>query len=168
MGNVVEGYAYDSFGNITKEKYTEGIETLNPYRYTGREYDTDDLYYYRARYYDPTLGRFITSDPIGFLSGDTNLYRYVGNDPINFVDPLGLASKACAKAEKELSKAKKKALEKVENLKVIKKMAAKKLAKKVATLPLKAVPILGWAMEAYDVYDVVSSGIVIWLHFLVL
>jgi len=168
VGNVVEGYAYDSFGKITKEKHTEGIETLNPYRYTGREYDTPDLYYYRARYYDPTLGRFITPDPIGFLSGDTNLYRYVGNDPINFVDPLELASKACAKAEKELSKAKKKALEKVENLKVIKKMAAKKLAKKVATLLLKAVPILGWAMAAYDVYDVVSSGIVIWLHFLVL
>jgi RHS repeat-associated protein len=69
-------------------------ETLNPYRYTGREYDTDDLYYYRARYYDPTIGRFITPDPIGFLGGDTNFYRYVGNDPVNFVDYDGFSAVA--------------------------------------------------------------------------
>jgi RHS repeat-associated protein len=87
---IVEYYEYDIYGNITKSEQAEGIQTLNPYRYTGREYDTPDLYYYRARYYDPTIGRFITPDPIGFLSGDTNFYRYVGNDPVNFVDPSGL------------------------------------------------------------------------------
>ena len=157
-GKIVERYDYDPFGTIILEEHTKGVETLNPYRYTGREYDAPDLYYYRARYYDPTIGRFITPDPIGYLSGDFNFYRYVGNDPVNFVDPLGLASKACSKANDKLDKAKKKALEKLERLNSIKKIAAKKAAKKIATLPLKAVPILGWAMAAYDVYDVVTTG----------
>ena len=48
------------------------------------------LYYYRARYYDPLEGRFISKDPIGFAGGDVNVYRYVGNNSINFIDPLGL------------------------------------------------------------------------------
>ncbi|MDD3596767.1 RHS repeat-associated core domain-containing protein [Sulfuricurvum sp.] len=64
---------------------------LSRYSSTGRETDSDDLYYYRARYYDPTMGRFITPDPIGFLGGDTNFYRYVGNDPMNYTDPSGLS-----------------------------------------------------------------------------
>ena len=45
--------------------------------------------YYRARWYDPNLGRFISEDPIGFGGGDINLYGYVGNDAPNFTDPLG-------------------------------------------------------------------------------
>jgi RHS repeat-associated protein len=89
---IVEYYEYDIYGTITKSEKI--AKTLNPYRYTGREYDTDDLYYYRARYYDPTIGRFITPDPIGFLSGDTNFYRYVGNDPVNFVDYSGFSAVA--------------------------------------------------------------------------
>ncbi|MDD3596769.1 RHS repeat-associated core domain-containing protein [Sulfuricurvum sp.] len=93
---IVEYYEYDTYGNITKadllhDDEGKAIQTLNPYRYTGREIDTDDLYYYRARYYDPTMGRFITPDPIGFLGGDTNFYRYVGNDPMNYTDPSGLS-----------------------------------------------------------------------------
>jgi uncharacterized protein RhaS with RHS repeats len=48
------------------------------------------LYYYRARFYDPMIGRFLSEDPIGFSSGDVNLYRYVANNPINLIDPLGL------------------------------------------------------------------------------
>lgn len=159
---IVEYYEYDTYGNITKADVIQddegkAIQTLNPYRYTGREYDTDDLYYYRARYYDPTIGRFITPDPIGFLGGDTNFYRYVGNDPINHIDPLGLNK--CQAIEDKLSKAKKNAAEKLAKVEGIKKIVAKKLAKKAATLPLKAVPILGWAMAAYDVYDMVSTGI---------
>ncbi len=51
---------------------------------------TEDLYFYRARYYDPKAGRFLTKDPIGFVGGDTNLYRYVGNNPVNYRDPSGL------------------------------------------------------------------------------
>ncbi len=87
-GKIIESYRYDPFGLITHR--TKTVETYNPYGYTARERDTDDLYYYRARYYDPSIGRFITPDPIGFLGGDTNFYRYVGNDPVNFTDPSGL------------------------------------------------------------------------------
>ena len=46
---------------------------------------------YRARYYDPQIGRFISEDPIGFGGGGTNLYAYVGNDPVNKIDLMGLA-----------------------------------------------------------------------------
>ena len=63
--------------------------TNNPYAYTGRELDDTDLYYYRARYYDPTTQRFLSQDPIGFASGDFNFYRYVGNSPTYFRDPSG-------------------------------------------------------------------------------
>jgi len=83
---VVNTYTYDSFGNVTQ------TGTLNqPYAYTGREYDSETgLYYYRARYYDPKIGRFISKDPIGFAGGDVNLYAYVLNNPINRIDPFGL------------------------------------------------------------------------------
>ena len=64
--------------------------THNPYGYTGREMDTPRLYYYRARYYSPILRRFLSADPIEHASGDYNWYRYVGNDPVNRVDPSGL------------------------------------------------------------------------------
>jgi RHS repeat-associated protein len=45
--------------------------------------------YYRARYYDPQAGRFVSEDPIGFMSGDTNLYAYVQNEATSLADPLG-------------------------------------------------------------------------------
>jgi RHS repeat-associated protein len=62
----------------------------NIYGFTGREFDSEShLYYYRARYYDPSLGRFLTADPIGFASGDTNFYRYVLNNPNIYKDPSG-------------------------------------------------------------------------------
>lgn len=62
------------------------------------------LYYYRARYYSPTLKRFISEDPIGFSSGDVNFYAYVGNSPTNFIDPLGLVltPEQCAAAREIL------------------------------------------------------------------
>jgi RHS repeat-associated protein len=60
-------------------------------KYTVRELDTETGdYYYRARYYDANVGRFIGEDPLGFEAGDANLSRYVGNSPTNFVDPSGL------------------------------------------------------------------------------
>lgn len=58
-------------------------------RYTGREDDGSGLYYYRARYYDPALGRFISEDPLGFDAGDINLYQYAAANPINHNDPSG-------------------------------------------------------------------------------
>jgi RHS repeat-associated protein len=58
--------------------------------FAGREWDADvGLSNNRARWYDPALGRFLSEDPSGFADG-ANLYRYSGNDPVNFVDPTGL------------------------------------------------------------------------------
>jgi RHS repeat-associated protein len=58
-------------------------------KYAGREDDGTGLYYYRARYYDPVIGRFISEDPLGFAAGDVNFYAYVGNNPVNANDPSG-------------------------------------------------------------------------------
>ena len=88
VGAVAQAYVYDSFGQIVQQLVT----LPNPYTYTGREFDEETgLYFYRARYYDANMGRFLTEDPIRFLAGDINLYSYVGNAPTNLVDPLGLA-----------------------------------------------------------------------------
>ena len=92
-GAVVESFTYDNhYGSIVNHTVT--TQTDNPYGYTGRELDTEELYYYRARYYDATLQRFLGEDPIGFISGDFNLYRYVGNSPIQFNDPKGLKKRS--------------------------------------------------------------------------
>jgi len=86
-GAVIADYTYDSFGKVIEQSGS----VYNPYGYTGRVLDRrSGLMYYRARYYDPSVGRFTTKDPIGFAGGDMNLYAYVSNDPVNFVDPLGL------------------------------------------------------------------------------
>ena len=83
-GSIVQTYSYDSFGNITQ---TGSI--TQPYTFTAREYDSETgMYFYRARYYDPKVGRFVTKDPIGFKGG-INQYVYVKNNPVNNVDPSG-------------------------------------------------------------------------------
>jgi len=85
-GAVVQSYVYDSFGKIVAQNGS----LINPYTYTGREFDSEsDLYYYRARYYDASIGRFINEDPIGLVGG-LNLFNYVENNPIIFADPSGL------------------------------------------------------------------------------
>lgn len=62
-----------------------------PYGYTGREFDAESgLYYYRARAYDPRNGVFLQVDPIGFNGGDSNLYAFVANNPLNWDDPTSL------------------------------------------------------------------------------
>ena len=87
--DVVNHIKYDAFGNITSES-DPTIDFL--YGFTGREWDGDaDLFYYRARWYDASVGRFISEDPMGFGAGDANISRYVGNSPTNAVDPSGLA-----------------------------------------------------------------------------
>jgi RHS repeat-associated protein len=81
--NVVEQISHDSFGN-----HLPGSRTR--YTHTGRERDPDTgLMYYRARFYDPQLGRFVSEDPTGF-SGGSNWFSYALNNPLRFVDPLGL------------------------------------------------------------------------------
>jgi RHS repeat-associated protein len=88
MATVVNHIRYDSFGKITSET-NAAVDFL--FAYTGRERDEETgLYYYRARYYDPAVGRFVSEDPMGFAAGDTNLVRYVGNGPIDTADPSGL------------------------------------------------------------------------------
>jgi RHS repeat-associated protein len=85
-GNLVEGYDYTPFGRTT----ATGIDVGNVLGFTGREYDSaSGLYYYRARWYSPDLGRFLEPDPIGLAGWDVNLYRYVGNGPVDSIDPTG-------------------------------------------------------------------------------
>ena len=105
--------AYDVYGNV-KVLYnpsgdssqwhiacstgTEGLDYGdysiygNPYFFTGRRLDNETgLYYYRARYYNPNIGRFMQTDPIGYADG-INWYAYCGNNPVMFFDPMGLCS----------------------------------------------------------------------------
>jgi RHS repeat-associated protein len=87
-GALAQTYTLDSFGNQTA---SSGSLT-NPFRNTGREFDTEtSLYFYRARYFDPQNGRFLSEDPSGFNDG-VNFYRYVHNDPIDNADPTGLTT----------------------------------------------------------------------------
>lgn len=85
-GVVQTEYTYESFGRTA----ATGASNSSSYQYTGRENDGTGLFYYRNRYYHPELSRFISEDPIEFEGGDVNLFAYVGNDPINHVDQLGL------------------------------------------------------------------------------
>jgi RHS repeat-associated protein len=69
-GALANTYVYDSFGNLTASTGT----LVNPLQYTAREFDQETgIYFYRARYYDSTIGRFLTEDPIA-LGGDVNFY----------------------------------------------------------------------------------------------
>jgi RHS repeat-associated protein len=82
-------YTNDLFGNVT----VSGETSDNPFQYTGGENDGTGLYYYRARNYSPGLQRFISEDPVG-LAGGINQFAYVGNDPLNHIDPDGLEAGA--------------------------------------------------------------------------
>jgi RHS repeat-associated protein len=105
-GNTVESYTYDVFGTVSifdTSGFPQSSSTAgNRFLYTGREFVKEvNLYDYRNRVYSAEIGRFLQTDPIQFDAGDVNLYRYVGNDPANFFDPLGLAKKQCCVEEAE-------------------------------------------------------------------
>ncbi len=87
-GAIQQQYSYDPYGNVTASNTTTGF--TNPYQYTGREADSPGLYYYRARYYSPMMGGFISEDPLGFDGGQASFYAYVDGNPLNDTDPLGL------------------------------------------------------------------------------
>lgn len=83
--SVQNYYAYSPYGETTPSANDDG----NSSEYTGRENDLTGMYYYRARYFDPVLKRFISADPIG-LGGGLNFYIYVGGSPMSRTDPTGL------------------------------------------------------------------------------
>lgn len=101
-GTVVQRLDYDEWGNIT----TDTNPGFQPFAFAGGIYDQHTkLTRFGARDYDPETGRWTIKDPIGFKGGDTNHYAYVGNDPVNAVDPLGLMTICIdGKAKKDFSK----------------------------------------------------------------
>ena len=89
LGALVNAYAFDPFGASLSQ-----VETVaNPFQYVGEYgvmHEGNGLEFMRARFYDPSLGRFTCEDPIGIAGGDVNLVRYVGNDVVDVADPTGL------------------------------------------------------------------------------
>ena len=86
-GQIIQLIEYDEFGNILSDT-NPGFQ---PFGFAGGIYDQDTkLVRFGARDYDPETGRWTAKDPIYFAGGDTNLYGYVQNNPVNYIDPLGL------------------------------------------------------------------------------
>jgi len=84
-GAIQTQYTFDPFGSTTPS----GTSNTNSFAYTGRELDATGIYFYRARYYNPQLHRFISEDP-GGLFGGINFYRYADDNPVSYSDPFGL------------------------------------------------------------------------------
>jgi RHS repeat-associated protein len=91
-GAIATEYTYEPFGVTT----ASGSSSENAAQFTARESDATGLYYYRARYYHPLLQRFIAEDPIG-IEGGLNLFGFAGNNPLRYVDPLGLKAQICSR-----------------------------------------------------------------------
>lgn len=92
-GSIVESYQYDAWGNTTVFDVSGNPLTQssigNRYCWQGREYSwATKLYYFRARWYDPVTGRWLSNDPIG-ISGGLNQYIFCANNPVNRTDPYG-------------------------------------------------------------------------------
>jgi RHS repeat-associated protein len=90
---TISTYSYDPYGNTSQV----GAPSSNPFEYVGRENDGTGLYYNRARYYMPNVGRFISQDPIG-LAGGLNVYAYANGLPTSFRDPYGLTAEDVSNA----------------------------------------------------------------------
>jgi RHS repeat-associated protein len=93
-GNLIERVTYDLYGMPTfwDASGNELLESSigNNILFQGREYEPElNLYYFRARYFDPIMGRFLQTDPKGYQDS-MNLYQAFGMNPVNFVDPMGL------------------------------------------------------------------------------
>ena len=89
-GTITQRYQFDAFGSIT---YQSGV-TTNNYRFQTKElHDKSNLVYFGARWYNPTIGRWITPDPLGIIDGP-NIYIYLNNNPLNDIDPWGLCEGA--------------------------------------------------------------------------
>jgi RHS repeat-associated protein len=87
-GTLIDGISYDAFGNISSESSPANSDRN---RYAGYEYDAaTGMYYVRARWFDPVSAHWVSQDPLGFTAGDSNLYRYVGNNSPNLTDSTGL------------------------------------------------------------------------------
>lgn len=84
-GTIQTAYTYEPFGRAT----VAGSAGSNSVTFTGREADLADLMFYRARFYNPQFGRFLSEDPIEFSSGTVNLYEYAFDNPTGYTDPLG-------------------------------------------------------------------------------
>jgi RHS repeat-associated protein len=89
-GNTIQTYEYNVYGQVA----ASDPNLTNPFMFTGRRFDFETgLYYYRARYYNPYIGRFLQTDPVGYGNG-INWYHYCSNNPLNWVDPSGLLAVA--------------------------------------------------------------------------
>ena len=98
--SIVARFEYDAWGNILSSTSSVPALATNRYRFQGREWSAATGHVnFRARWYDPVTGRWLSKDPIG-LNGGLNLYAFCGNDPINWRDPYGLDKKKDKKERK--------------------------------------------------------------------
>ncbi|MBK9337908.1 MAG: hypothetical protein IPM98_15720 [Lewinellaceae bacterium] len=98
-GAVVEQYEYDAYGKVSffNGSYSPLASSAigNPHLFTGQRYDAESgLYFYKARYYSPVLGRFLQRDPLGYVDG-MSVYEYAYSNPAIYIDRLGLSSSPC-------------------------------------------------------------------------